>query len=123
VPEFSDEETVHLRFDPVEEGAQLFSGELWMDVNTYELKKLILRHPALTKNPFSSIDARDRLGAFDVEFIYTFAERRLLHLQWRFAYNHHIYMAEQDSLVNRIAADCSLICFATDEAFFSPRIE
>lgn len=32
-------------------------------------------------------------------------------------------MAEQDSLVNRIAADCSLICFATDASFFSPRVE
>ena len=123
LPAFSDDRTLHLRFDPVQEDDQLFSGELWMDAATAELRKLILRHPALTKNPFTPIDPQDSLGAFDVEFIYTFAEQRLQHLQWRFAYDHHLTTPERLPVTNRIAADCSLICFQSGTTFFSPRTE
>ena len=123
IPEFSDARTVHLRFDPVRQDRQLFSGELWVDAGTAELKKLILRHPALKKYPFSPISSRDRIGAFDVEFIYTFADRQLRHLQWYFAYDHHLHVVGKPPEVNRIAADCSLICFDADTPFFSPRTE
>ena len=123
LPTFSDASTVHLRFDPVHEDLQLFGGELWMDATTAELKKLILRHPALTKNPFTPINSVDSLGALDVEFIYTFTGRRLEHLQWRYAYDHYTDAAGQAAAYHHIAADCSLICFEPNAAFFSPRTE
>ncbi len=56
IPTFSDAQTVHLRFEPIHEEQQVFHGELWMDAKTAELKKLILRHPALRKSPLVPID-------------------------------------------------------------------
>ena len=122
VPEFSDAQTIHLRFEPKREGRQLFSGELWMDATTARLRKLVLRHPALVQHPLSPISDDDRIGAFDVEFVYTFAGRLLRSLQWQFSYDHHTRTADRGVVTNRVAADCSLICFDTEVPFFPPRI-
>lgn len=122
LPEFSDANTIHIRFDSKREGEQLFNGELWVDAETAELRKLILRQPELTKVPLSPISPDNRIGPFDVEFIYTFGDRRLQHLQWRFAYDHYIYAGSEDPDVDRIAADCSIVCFDPEDPFFPPRI-
>lgn len=120
-PDLSDANTVHIQFDATSKRSDYFSGEIWIDKATKNLQKLILRHDSLTVYPFFPLRKGDKLGAFDIELIYTFANQQLKQIQWKYDYNHYVTPQGEAAKNRAMSAEGVLLSFDQDQPFYQPR--
>jgi len=61
LPSFSDQNTLHIAFTPKDNPDKYFSGELWIDKNTFDLYKIELQNDNSSIYPFSMINEESEI--------------------------------------------------------------
>ena len=71
---FADDATYHIRFSPLEANGKFFNGEVWIDKNSYDLRKINLWVENTTTHPFEPVWHEDALSGVTLFFSETFSK-------------------------------------------------
>ena len=88
---FSDSTSWHIVFSPREANGKFFSGEVWIDVVTYDLIKIILKIDNAYIHPFVPVWHEDALSNVSLFFSETFAKHNTGWYPENINFNYHLF--------------------------------
>jgi len=134
-PSLGNANLYHIAFQPKRKNAAYFSGEIWIDKSTYNLRKIILRDDSLERHPFVSVFPDQEIEYINLELAFTFSmdenSQRLNHLQWNYELNlkptgrrptgglQRLYAR----ISNKVSASGILHCYQYRDLFWEPFFE
>ncbi|MEM7574784.1 MAG: carboxypeptidase-like regulatory domain-containing protein [Bacteroidota bacterium] len=121
----SNPDLYHIAFNPREEGQALFSGELWIDKNSFQLHKLVIRDEAVEEHPFFSVFPNKRIERLGLELRYTFKEvptgMQLSHIEWAYEVQLvPVSAAAQRGGLSLVQTEGILHCYDYRSTFWEP---
>ena len=121
----------HIAFNPREEGQALFSGEMWIDKNTFQLHKLIIRDEDVEEHPFFSVFPNKEIERLGLEMSYTFLpvedQMQLSHIEWKYEIKLVPITTEPSRLgglgLTLVQTEGILHCYDYNSSFWEPFYE
>ncbi|OYT15475.1 MAG: hypothetical protein B7C24_12815 [Bacteroidetes bacterium 4572_77] len=90
--EYSDSSLYKISFSSLENKNNLFAGEIWLNKNTYYIKKISLNVQNTTKHPFVALGG-DSLRNISLQISYTFSENdkaiKIKHMEFNMQMNYN----------------------------------